>query len=338
MALNFPASPAIGDVYRNEGAAFQWTGTVWVALGASPNLGVPTGTVAYFAGNTVPDGWLLCNNQRVTPLYPQLRDYLLAAGSPFGTVGGDPLVPELRGEFLRGFDGGRGVDAGRVFGSAQLDQLQRFTGIFNNIQFLGGGEETIGITKRRAGTNSAIWQGATNVARNTFLEIDTAFDPNIRSGGETRPRNVALLPCIKAFDAVDITGMADLSALLTAVATPAEAIAGVSNEKLMTPFNVRAVLDAEPPQIITPSAVGALAFATFGNPASAASYGQVVAGGSLFPTGAMFRGNFGTGTTPVVAGLGPALSGSWVCLGVTGTFTQATTATIGVATLWQRVE
>jgi microcystin-dependent protein len=243
MALNFPANPAIGDIYRDQGVAFQWTGTVWVALGSSPNLGVPTGTVAYFAGKTPPDGWLLCNNQPVTALYPSLRDYLLAAGSPFGVQGADPRVPELRGEFIRGFDGGRGVDAGRVFGSSQLDQLQRLVGQLVSVQTVGTGLATSGILRQLASTASAIWQGATSVNRNTTMQLDTAFDPTVRSGDETRPRNIALLPCIKAFDAVDITGMADLSALLTAIATPAEAIAGVSNEKLMTPFNVRAVLD-----------------------------------------------------------------------------------------------
>lgn len=338
MALNFPANPAVGDIFRSEGAAFQWTGTVWVSLGASPNLGVPVGTVAFFAGNAAPDGWLHCNNQRVSALYPHLRNYLLAAGSPFGTSGADPLVPDLRGEFIRGHVGGRtGIDDGRVFGSLQLDQIQRLVGQLVSVQTVGTGLLTSGILRQLASTASAIWQGATSVNRNTTMQLDTSFDPTVRSGNETRPRNVALLPCIKAFDAVDITGMADLAELLAAIATPAEAIAGVSNEKLMTPANVRAVLNAEPPRVISPSAVGAFAFATFGNPAAAASYGQQVAGSSLFPTGAMSRGNFATGATPVVAGLGPALAGTWVCLGVSGTFTQSGTATISVATLWQRI-
>lgn len=35
MSLNFPASPAPGQVYQAEGATFIWNGTVWTAQGAN---------------------------------------------------------------------------------------------------------------------------------------------------------------------------------------------------------------------------------------------------------------------------------------------------------------
>jgi hypothetical protein len=64
------------------------------------------------------------------------------------------------------------------------------------------------------------------------------------AGGETRPRNVALLPCIKAFGAVSIAGMADLAELLTAIADKPTAEAGSNNTKLMTPLRVAEAIDA----------------------------------------------------------------------------------------------
>lgn len=284
MALNFPANPAVGDIFRSEGAAFQWTGTVWVSLGASPNLGVPTGTVAFFAGPTAPDGWLLCNNQRVSALYPQLRDYLLAAGSPFGMSGEDPRVPDLRGEFIRGHIGGRAdIDDGRVFGSTQLDQLQRLVGQLSQVQTIGTSLLTSGILRQLASTNSAIWAGSTAVPRNTTMQLDTLFDPTVRSGDETRPRNVALLPCIKAFDAVDITGMADLAELLTAIATEAEARAGISNEKLMTPATVQARGGA---QFV---ALAGQTSATFDQVPNEASEIDLIINGLNYPANAVVR-------------------------------------------------
>ncbi|MCK8407572.1 hypothetical protein LXA45_17920, partial [Erwinia amylovora] len=83
--------------------------------------------------------------------------YLLAAGSPYGVVGADPKVPDLRGEFVRGADLGRGVDAGRVLGSSQLDQIQRITGQVTGVQTLGGTPvTTVGALRKQVPTNSAI--------------------------------------------------------------------------------------------------------------------------------------------------------------------------------------
>jgi hypothetical protein len=170
--------------------------TLSAVLATLTELLLPPGAIMYFAGDA-PAGWLNCDGTAVTSTYPALRAYLIAAGSPYGSSGSDPRLPDLRGEFIRGADLGRGVDAGRVFGSAQLDQIQRITGQLNQIQFIGGGQETIGALRRGAGTASAIWQGATSVNRSTQINFDTDFDATIRDGEETRPRNVSLRACIK---------------------------------------------------------------------------------------------------------------------------------------------
>lgn len=178
---------------------------------------IPVGAIAFFADDTPPSGWLVCDGSAVTALYPELRAYLVTAGQPFGNNGTDPLLPDLRGEFIRGWDGGRGIDAGRVFGSAQAGALEAHTHSTGEALLAGGG--TAGFAG--GGTKSQVAvSGSTG-------------------GAETRPRNVALLPCIKAFGQVDVTGAADLAELLAAIATQAEAEAGTNNTKLMTPLRSR---------------------------------------------------------------------------------------------------
>ncbi|MBP2856117.1 phage tail protein [Dickeya oryzae] len=61
----------------------------------------------------VPSGWLKCNGQAFDRnLYPRLAQVY-----PSG------VLPDLRGEFIRGWDDGRGVDAGRPLLSAQTGSL-----------------------------------------------------------------------------------------------------------------------------------------------------------------------------------------------------------------------
>ena len=68
--------------------------------------------------STVPTGCLAMNGQRFdTRRYPKL-----AQKYPSGQL------PDLRGEFIRGWDNGRGVDAGRGLLSAQGDAIRNITG------------------------------------------------------------------------------------------------------------------------------------------------------------------------------------------------------------------
>lgn len=204
---------------------------------------VPVGTIIYFAVPTAPAGYLECDGAACSTLYPDLRALLIAAGSPFGTAGADPKLPDLRGEFMRGWDHGRGIDAGRTFGSGQLDQMQRITGSL---------QVAYGTVRNRAGalTQSAIsdapaqsWPAYPNNAAGDTVRFDSGDSPNARvsatTSGETRPRSIAMLPCIKAFGAVSVEGMAELAALLTAIASQAEAEGGTNNTKVMTPLRTR---------------------------------------------------------------------------------------------------
>lgn len=71
---------------------------------------IPSGTIVSFGGTTIPAGWALCDGSEVSrTTYSTL---FAATGVHFG--GGDGAstfnLPDLRGRFLRGVDGGAGQD------------------------------------------------------------------------------------------------------------------------------------------------------------------------------------------------------------------------------------
>jgi hypothetical protein len=71
----------------------------------------PVGTIMAYAGDAAPAGWLLCNGANyVTTTYPILYSTI---GARFGGTAGNFNVPDFRGRFLRGRDGGAGRDLDR---------------------------------------------------------------------------------------------------------------------------------------------------------------------------------------------------------------------------------
>lgn len=139
--------------------------------------GIEPGTIAHFAANSTPAGWLKANGATVSrTTYAAL---FLAIGTTYGAGDGSTTfaLPDLRGEFLRGFDDGRGVDTGRAIGSAQDHQMQSHT--HGSV-----------VVHSDAGPGSGA-PGSRVVSGNTGA---TGGNSN---GSENRPRNVALLACIK---------------------------------------------------------------------------------------------------------------------------------------------
>ncbi|AEI76704.1 phage tail protein [Cupriavidus necator N-1] len=109
-------------------------------------------------------------------------------GSTFGAGDGSTTfnLPELRGEFLRGWDDGRGVDAGRAFGSAQASQNLEHTH--------GNGAGSNGYWVDAPGLGVINIGGATlNINRSNT----TGNSAVGTAGTEARSRNIALLACIK---------------------------------------------------------------------------------------------------------------------------------------------
>ena len=90
---------------------------------------MPTGFIGYYPVSKVPSGWIKCNGATVSrTTYANLFALI---DTTFGAGDGSTTfkLPDLRGEFVRGWDDGRGVDNGRVLGSYQADALQNITGV-----------------------------------------------------------------------------------------------------------------------------------------------------------------------------------------------------------------
>lgn len=136
----------------------------------------PAGEIAHFARSTAPAGWLKANGAAVSRAsYSKLY---AAIGTTFGAGDGISTfnVPDLRGEFIRGWDDGRGVDSGRLLGSLQSDDFKSH----RHAMFGGFGDEA----------------STAYVDTTAGLNQNTGYT-ELTGGTETRPRNVALLACIK---------------------------------------------------------------------------------------------------------------------------------------------
>ena len=152
---------------------------------------IPPGAVMSFARASAPSGWLKCNGAAVSrTTYAALYT---AIGGVFGTGDGSTTfnVPEMRGEFVRGWDDSRGVDGSRVFGSAQADAVQDVTGTLRLAT--GGVASATGPFAADGATVPHIDAGITG----TDPGITFALSRVARTAAETRGRNVALLWCIK---------------------------------------------------------------------------------------------------------------------------------------------
>lgn len=172
----------------------QINGTTGVPANALPFL---VGQVNFFATSSAPAGFLKCSGQAVSrTTYAAL---FTAIGTLYGVGDGSTTfnLPDLRGEFLRGLDDGRGVDTARSLGTNQLDALQNLTGklAFQDDGAPAGVLTANGVFGRGPVASNTILNGST-IAYTTA--IYATFDASLvaRTAAETRPRNVALLACI----------------------------------------------------------------------------------------------------------------------------------------------
>lgn len=158
---------------------------------------MPSGAVLPFAMSAAPAGWLKANGALVSrTTYAAL---FAAIGTTFGVGDGVTTfaLPDLRGEFMRGFDDGRGVDISRVLGSLQLDASQGHTHTVNQATLWGN--YSGGASPYYAGTTAAANSSspAANYGISLGVEITDGANGVPRIAAETRPRNIALLICIK---------------------------------------------------------------------------------------------------------------------------------------------
>ncbi|WP_336347030.1 phage tail protein [Pseudomonas monsensis] len=196
---------------------------------------LPVGSIVAFPVDAPPPGFLeLDNSVKSSATYPDLSAYL---GSKFnkGDEGvGNFRLPEARGEFLRGWDHGRGVDASRVVGSTQKGTVTTFDSNPNpNLTV-----EVVQASVAAAQADVFVSTDYPGVAR-TYTTSGVVTSSILADGGVVRPRNIAVMWCIKAWNAPVNQGTIDVAALAKEV------------ERLKSAVPVGAVL-AFPTGIVAP--------------------------------------------------------------------------------------
>ena len=159
------------------------------------------GEVAFFACSTPPSGWLKANGAAVSrTTYAAL---FAAIGTTFGAGDGRTTfnLPDLRGEFLRCLDDGRNSDRGRRLGSAQGDAIRNITGKLDGSAMGSGNQVLEGkmIASGAIGTTyqQRQWSGDQGGWGEQSVSFDFDASRVVPTASENRPRNVALLACIK---------------------------------------------------------------------------------------------------------------------------------------------
>ncbi len=196
---------------------------------------LPVGGILPFPRGVVPAGYLeLDGSVQKIATFPDLAAYLAGAFNKGDEPAGYFRLPDGRGEFLRGWDHGRGVDAGRSLGSEQLDALQNITGSLTfragtgaGLGVLGGSDGAFTRQPNAGGLSNTVTRDANNSAATDVATLDAS--KVARTATETRPRNLAVMWCIKAWSAPVNQGQIDIGALveeLTALrsSTPVGAI------------------------------------------------------------------------------------------------------------------
>ncbi|RXJ93330.1 hypothetical protein CRV00_11810 [Malaciobacter molluscorum] len=144
---------------------------------------VPTGFIFINPVATIPSGFLECNGAEVSR--EKYSELFKVIGTTYGA--GDKTTtfnfPDLRGEFVRGFDNGRGVDIDRLIGSWQEDEFKSHG---HGLQWWASGDHSL---------------------PNTYPSWPNRYYPSVNQGSskgvletgglETRPRNIAMMYCIK---------------------------------------------------------------------------------------------------------------------------------------------
>jgi len=179
------------------------------------------GMVSPFGGTTAPTGWLKCDGSVVSrTTYSALFNQI---GTIYGNGNGSTTfqLPDLRGEFVRGWDDGRGVDSGRAIGSSQTDSFKSHNHVATSssegyhshttneapdhthgipiTRDDGGGSTYIGGTRTSGGATTKTSNAAGRHSHTTTGAGTHTHTISVGStgGSETRPRNVAMLYCIK---------------------------------------------------------------------------------------------------------------------------------------------
>ena len=211
VALTLPSSITNGGFLQTDGSG---------NLSFQIVAGVPSGSVFCMAVATVPSGYLECNGNAVSrTTYAALFAII---GTNYGTGNGSSTfnLPDLRGEFVRGFDNGRGADSGRSIASSQgasnashnhsislsgTTSTKSLTGNVSRISetFAGAGQAT-GVFSKGGNNDAPLTPGGPDSSPTGSFNFDGSHNHTFSASGtsgsqgsEARPRNIAMMYIIK---------------------------------------------------------------------------------------------------------------------------------------------
>jgi len=217
VALTLPSSITNGGFLQTDGSG---------NLSFQIVAGVPSGSVFCMAVATVPSGYLECNGDAVSrTTYAAL---FAVIGTAYGTGDGSSTfnLPDLRGEFIRGFDNGKGTDSGRSIATSQGSQnaqhnhsatttgsvgLHRHKYAFAQgsnggigTNFGGSGIVNVGQSGGRlaeleqsGGIDGQDLRGYVADSDDTQPSLSVSTTIANQGGNESRPRNIAMMYIIK---------------------------------------------------------------------------------------------------------------------------------------------
>ena len=204
ITFSLPASDGnAGEFLQTDGS-----GNLSFSAAGGAQGGVPSGAVFCMAVAIVPSGYLECNGAAVSRTgYAAL---FAVIGTQYGAGNGSSTfnLPDLRGEFVRGFDNGRGIDSGRsISATPQSDQNKQHNHTasssvndsghvhgttFDNKKYFPGGNST---TVNYGGPGEYPADIFSMSSATTGVTVATSIGND--GGGETRPRNIAMMYVIK---------------------------------------------------------------------------------------------------------------------------------------------
>ncbi|HDL0061855.1 phage tail protein [Escherichia coli] len=171
---------------------------IFINVGLGEGAALPVGVPVPWPSATPPTGWLKCNGAAFSAEeYPEL-----AKAYPTNKL------PDLRGEFIRGWDDGRGVDSGRTILNSQGDAIRNITGTIgarheiSALYFFGNGSgaffgndegmyDSVVIKAESTGKSSV-----SMTDRHIYANLDVSRV--VPTATENRPRNIAFNYIVRA--------------------------------------------------------------------------------------------------------------------------------------------
>lgn len=179
----------------------------WFLLNPTDIQYVPVSTVVFLAAPIIPPGYLYCNGQAVSRT--AFSALFSAISTRYGNGDGSTTfnVPDYRGVFLRGWDDGKGIDSGRVFGSWQESQNQTHNHTFSGTSGSAGSHRHEYIDANVGSQSSGSGITTSNGTARVSLNAQTSYagdhvhafsgTTSTAGGAEARPINYCALPLIK---------------------------------------------------------------------------------------------------------------------------------------------